>query len=168
MSLVLGLFTMPQYHIHCWTLIGWETRSRAHEKSGELLPKHKNALDVSAQVRIRHSGSIYSCTRISRWWSTPYVKLPLTRKTSCVNARGIPSARGRKMLTPPPLTDPPSWTWPPPGWLDLTPPPPPAGPDPPRRLTDLTPPPAGPDPPQVWTDKQSETITFLSYYVRGQ
>ena len=41
-------------------------------------------------------------------------------------------------------------------------PPQPAGPDPPppSRL-DLT-------PPQVWTDKQSETITFLSYYVRGR
>ena len=34
-----------------------------------------------------------------------------TRKSSCVNARGIPPARGRKMLTPPPH------------WLDLTPPP---------------------------------------------
>ena len=48
---------------------------------------------------------------------------------------------------PPPA----SWTWPP--WL--------AGPDPPRL--------AGPDPPpQVWTDKQSETITFPSYYVRAR
>ena len=35
---------------------------------------------------------------------------------------------------------------------------------PPRWLTDPPPPPAGPDPPpQVWTDKQSETITFPSY-----
>ena len=41
-----------------------------------------------------------------------------TRKSSCVNARGIPPARGRKMLTPPP--------------------PPSAGPDPP-------PPPQGVD-----------------------
>ena len=38
-----------------------------------------------------------------------------TRKSSCVNARGIPPARGRKMLTPPPPAD-----WPPP-------PPPPTG-----------------------------------------
>ena len=54
----------------------------------------------------------------------------LTRKSSCVNARGIPPATGRKMLTTPP-----GWTWPPPppprlDWpLTLTPP----------RL-DLTPP----------------------------
>ena len=140
-----------------------------------------------------------------------------TRKSSCVNARGIPPARGRKMLTPPPcqldLTPPPRWldltlTPLPPGWtwpprrLDLTPPtswtwppptswtwpPPSAGPDPPHRLDLTPPPPAGPDPPpppagpdpppqsagpdppppQVWTDKQSETITFPSYYVRGR
>ena len=47
-----------------------------------------------------------------------------TRKSSCVNARGIPPARGHKMLTPlPPLTDPPCWLdWPTPPWLDLTPP----------------------------------------------
>ena len=30
-----------------------------------------------------------------------YVILLSTRKSSCVNARGIPPARGRKMLTPP-------------------------------------------------------------------
>ena len=59
-----------------------------------------------------------------------------TRKSSCVNARGIPPARRRKMLTPRP------------------PPPPLAGPDPPppRWLTDLTPPPPG--------CGQSENITF--------
>ena len=75
--------------------------------------------------------------------------------------------------SPPPrrlthLTPPPSWTWPPPSahW-----------PEPPCWLTDLTPPPPGwtwPPPaswtwpPPVWTDKQSETITFPSYYVRGR
>ena len=75
-----------------------------------------------------------------------------TRKSSCVNARGIPPARECKMLTPPPI---PSRTWPPPppqlDWL-LTWHPTPAG------LTfDLTPPiPSGTwppsPPPQVWTD----------------
>ena len=50
-----------------------------------------------------------------------YIYYFKTRKSSCVNARGIPPARGRKMLTPPPprLDWPPpgSWTWPPPpGW----------------------------------------------------
>ena len=67
-----------------------------------------------------------------------FVNKDKTRKSSCVNARGIPPARGRKMLTPP--------------WLDLTPPgwtdPPPAGPDPPRLDW---PPLAGPDPPPTWT-----------------
>ena len=89
-----------------------------------------------------------------------------TRKTSCVNARGIPPARGRKMLTPPP---PAGWTWPPPHRrLDLTPPPVSSLTWPPPCWLDLTPP-AGPvPPPQVWTDKQSETITFPSYYVRGR
>ena len=71
----------------------------------------------------------------------------VTRKSSCVNARGIPPARGRKMLTPPPAAgpDPPH-----PRQLDLTPPA--TEPDPPRQL-DLTPPPAaGPDPPPgSWT-----------------
>ena len=45
---------------------------------------------------------------------------------------------------PPPAgpDPPPGWTWPPPGWTW--------------------------PPPQVWTDKQSETITFPSYYVRGR
>ena len=69
-----------------------------------------------------------------------------TRKSSCVNARGIPPARGRKMLTPLP---PPAGPDPPPPPLDLTPPvkldltpPPPAG------WTWHPPPPsAGPDPP---------------------
>ena len=60
----------------------------------------------------------------------------LTRKSSCVNARDIPPARGRKMLTPPPLAGPD-----PPPRLDLTPPPLAAGPDPPPPL------PARPDPP---------------------
>ena len=78
------------------------------------------------------------------------------KKSSCVNARGIPPAWGRKMLTPSPtppldLTSPPAgpdpplcWTWPgwidfwpdpswidlwpdPPSWVDLWPWPPPAG-----------------------------------------
>ena len=77
----------------------------------------------------------------------------LTRKSSCVNARGIPPARGRKMLTPPlagpdppwpagpdppplagpdpppagltfDLKPPPGWTWHPPSWIDLWPDPP--------------------------------------------
>ena len=60
-------------------------------------------------------------------------------------------------LTPPGWTCPPppaSWTWPPPPRLDLTP------------LPGWTWPPPSP---QVWTDnKQSETITFPSYYVRGR
>ena len=103
--------------------------------------------------------------------------LNTTRKTSCVNARGIPPERGRKMLTPPPRLagpDPPPqsahWPDPPPGWLDLTPPPvgsltwpPPIGsltwPPPgwtwPPPVGSLTwpPPPgsAGPDPPPGWT-----------------
>ena len=62
---------------------------------------------------------------------------------------------------------PPAWTqeayrpqegarcWPPPPLL--------AGPDPPQLDWPLT-----LTPPQVWTDKQSETITFPSYYVRGR
>ena len=82
---------------------------------------------------------------------------------------------------PPWLTDPPTppqLDWPPPFRLDWPDPsrldwpdPPPAGltwplpqldwPDPPPSWTDLT-------PPQVWTDKQSETITFPSYYIRGR
>ena len=70
--------------------------------------------------------------------------LSYTRKSSCVNARGIPPARGRKMLTPPRH------------WLDLTPPgwpwpPPPAGPDPPGWI-DLW-----PDPPPSWIDLWPET-----------
>ena len=90
-----------------------------------------------------------------------------TRKSSSVNARGIPPARGRKMLTPPAGPDPsprldltpPGWIdlWPdPPSWIDLCPPgwidlwpDPPAGlltfdPDPPAGLTfDPDTPPAG-------------------------
>ena len=78
------------------------------------------------------------------------VKINTTRKSSCVNTRGIPPARGRKMLTPPPTswTDltPPGWTdltSPPAGWTDLTPP----------GWTDLTPPPRWLDltPPAGWT-----------------
>ena len=77
------------------------------------------------------------------------------------------------LAAPPPQLTPPSW---------LTPRPtdPPA--DCPPQLSQVTdPPPAesadwGPPPgwvgwvtpPQVWTDKQSETITFPSYYVRGR
>ena len=73
-----------------------------------------------------------------------------------MNARGIPPARGCKMLTPHPtphrldLTPPPAGPDPPPCWLDLTPPPP-AGPDPPLAGPD-PPLPAGPDPPPAcWT-----------------
>ena len=98
----------------------------------------------------------------------PLVYTTNTRKSSCVNARGIPPARGRKMLTPPPAgPDPPpphQLDLTPPGWLDLTPPPaswtwlppptswtwpppPPAGPDPPLPAGPDPPPPAGPDPP---------------------
>ena len=84
------------------------------------------------------------------WWVLPLYFYKTTRKSSCVNARGITAARGRQMLTPPLLAgpDPPlpaGWTWPP---SPAGPDPPPAGPDPPPRLTDLTSPLlAGPDPP---------------------
>ena len=41
-----------------------------------------------------------------------YPSQKITRKSSCVNARGIPPARGRKMLTPPPVgPDPPLGSW---------------------------------------------------------
>ena len=78
----------------------------------------------------------------------------ITRKSSCVNARGIPPARGRKMLTPPRWLTPPiarltwlpptGWTWPSPpsaDWPDT----PPAGPDPPH-VSWLT----WPPPPVSW------------------
>ena len=111
-----------------------------------------------------------------------------------MNARGIPPARGRKMLTPPrwltpprlDLTPPADWL---PPWLDLTPPgwtwpPPAAGPDPPWQpdLTpppqqlDLTPPPAaGPDPslrqldltpPPGWTEPPPpQVLTKWKHYL---
>ena len=72
-----------------------------------------------------------------------------TRKSSCVNARGIPPARGRKMLTTP--TPPAGWTDPPPA---VPAPPPPAVPDPP--------PAAGPDPPPGWTDLTPPPVNKLT------
>ena len=110
----------------------------------------------------------------------PTVNIFKTRKSSCVNARGIPPARGRKMLTPPrldltpPLSAGPDSPLPPSAGPDHPPPsagpdpPPSVGPDPPLVSWTWPPPPAGSTPPQVWTDKQSETITFPSYYVRGR
>ena len=101
------------------------------------------------------SATMVSIKEISeRGFELPYdmaripLKLNTTRKSSCVNARGIPPARGRKMLTPPGWTDPPpSWTWPPRlDWPLTWPTHPPLA-----RLTfDLTPPhPAGPDTPRL-------------------
>ena len=98
----------------------------------------------------RQMASPWCHTRVevSHDWAAQIVrdwKQHKTRKSSCVNARGIPPARGRKILTPPPAgPDPPLAGPDPPGQLDLTPPP--AGPDPPASWT--WPPPAGPDPPQ--------------------
>ena len=94
---------------------------------------------------------------------------PQTRKSSCVNARGIPPARGRKMLIPPhrlDLTPPIGWlTWPPPSadWPD--PPPPADWPDrPPHWLTDLTPPLlAGPDPPISWLTWPPPSVGWLTW-----
>ena len=97
-----------------------------------------------------------------------------TRKSSWGNARGIPPARERKMLTPPAgWTWPPpaSWTWPPPSWtwtpplagltFDLTPPagwtwPPPPHwidlwPEPPLAGLTFWPDPP-PPPPPGWID----------------
>ena len=77
--------------------------------------------------------------------------------------------------------DPPGGTWPgyprggtrtPRGYLTQVPPGGVPGPPGGGYLTRVPPPPPGgyPDPPSppVWTDKQSETITFPSYYVRGR
>ena len=83
-----------------------------------------------------------------------------------MNARGIPPARGCKMLTPPA-------DWPPPHQLDLTPPPvgsltwpPPAGWTwPPRRLTDLTPPRLDLTPPPG-VDRQTKWNYYLPVVLR--
>ena len=82
----------------------------------------------------------------------------ITRKSSCVNARGIPPARGRKILTPPadpPLGPDPPWLTPPPSW-------PPPGPDLPQLTPlKLTPPGTWPplaDPPPRC--EQTENVTF--------
>ena len=81
-----------------------------------------------------------------------------TRKSSCVNTRGIPPAVWRVLILlsylgwSPPST---GWTWPPPPpagpdppWLDQTPPRLDLTPDPPPPVGWTWPPPAaGPDPP---------------------
>ena len=93
-----------------------------------------------------------------KWKTAGSLKTHSTRKSSCVNARGIPACKRAQDADPTPRLD-----WPdPPLDSDLTPlaglrpDPPPAGlrPDPPWLDSDLTPPPpAGlrPTPPS-WTD----------------
>ena len=87
-----------------------------------------------------------------------------TRKSSCVNARGIPPAMQQVLpmlfylCCPPPA----SWTWPtPPGWIWPTPPA--AGPDPPPGSWTWPTPPAGPDPPlPPWLTHPSPRLTHPS------
>ena len=98
------------------------------------------------------------------------IEIWATRKSSCVNARGIPPARGRKMLTPPRQLD---LTPPPPCQLDLTPPPkldltppPPVG-----WLTWPSPPPAGwtwPPPPCGQTNKVKLLPSRRTTYAGGK
>ena len=124
--------------------------------------------------------------------STPSVVLPVYPPRGGYPVRyppgGVPGPPPRGTWTPPGVPGPPGGVpsqVPPGGYPDppsggsQVPPggtwsgtPPGGYPDPPRGVPDRVPPPGGypdpPLPPQVWTDKQSETITFPSYYVRGR